>query len=289
VATVRSAGMTYSLNRLYTGDTGKEVYHALRIPGATGAGLAPSPIDNIKSEFTLIRDGANNSLYLIKGSSKALLVGTGGGAAGLARFVEKLTGKVPLEVIVTGDDPGQIGGLSQFSNRKIYLPKGSTIPRTGLRNVSEVGQGDTIQLGTDSAGRPVTIQVEPLAGHSRTGLTLLNVSDRVLLSGDALGTQAADGGLILHTSLADFATTLAAWRTRTDGKYDVVYTAHNFQWLTLPAFVDEVQNAVKRGQTEGDAAFTNSAAMPGHKVVKSAGAPEVVASIVLAETGSPSR
>ena len=58
----------------------------------------------------------------------------------------------------------------------------------------------------------------------------------MLLSGDTLGAQGAGGGLILHSKLADFAVSLAAWRTRTDGKYDLVYTAHNFQWLTLPAF-----------------------------------------------------
>ncbi len=292
VATVRSAGMTYALNRLYPANTRERGYHAIRLPGAVGNPPVPSPVDTIKTDLYLIRGGANNSLYLIKGSAKALLVGTGAGAPGLAGFVGKLAGKVPIEVIVTSDDPGQIGGLSQFAARQIYLPRGSAIARTGLEHVSEVGQGDTIILGTDRAGRPVTIQVEPLAGHSRTGLTLLDVNDRVLLSGDALGTQATDDGLILHDKLADFAASLAAWRARTDGKYDVVYTAHNFQWLTLPAFVDQVQNAVTRGITGGEEAFTDSTAMPGYKRIRSTGAAEVAASIVLAGAGeqtAPSR
>jgi glyoxylase-like metal-dependent hydrolase (beta-lactamase superfamily II) len=280
--------MTYALNRLYSAGAGERGYHAIRIPGTAGASPVPSPVDNIKTDFYLIRDGAGSSLYLIKGSARALLVGTGAGAPGLAGFIGKLVEKVPLEVIVTGDDPGQVGGLRQFADRKIYLPRGSAMPRAGLRSVAEVGQGDTISLGTDRAGRPVTIQVEPLSGHSRTGLTLLDVSDRVLLAGDALGAQAADGGLILHGTLADFAATLTGWRARTDGKYDVVYTAHNVQWLTLPAFVDQVQNAVTRGMTGGDAAFTNSTALPGCRVVKSTGSADVVASIVLAEAGAPS-
>jgi glyoxylase-like metal-dependent hydrolase (beta-lactamase superfamily II) len=139
----------------------------------------------------------------------------------------------------------------------------------GLTNVSQVGAGDTISLGTDTANRPVTIQVEPLAGHSATGLTLLDVSDRVLLSGDALGAQSATDGLVLNTPLPDFVTALSAWRAKTDGKYDVVYTAHNFQWFTLPAFVDQLQAAAVKGPA-GDV-----------KTIKSAGAADIVASIVL--------
>ena len=155
-----------------------------------------------------------NSLYLIVGSTKALLVGTGSGAPGLSSFVAKLAGKVPLEVTVTSDDPGQIGGLAQFSSHKVYLPKG--MPKGALQNVAEVGQGDLISLGVDSAG-PATIRVEPLSGHSALGLTLLDVSDRILLSGDALGAQAADAGLVLRSHLGDFLTALENWQTRTGG------------------------------------------------------------------------
>ena len=224
---------------------------------------------SIKTQFWMIRDGSDNSLYLIRGSGKCLLVGTGAGTPGLAAFVAKLTGSIPLEVIVTSDDPGQIGGLSQFAADKIYLPKGAAIPKTGLADVAEVGQGDTIGLGTDNDGRPVTIQVEPLAGHSATGLTLLDVSDRVLLSGDALGAQSTTDGLVLNEPLKDFTAALAAWRARTDGKYDVVYTAHNFEWLTLPAFVDNLQSAAVKGP-EGDA-----------KTIRSAGNRDTAASIEL--------
>jgi hypothetical protein len=84
-----------------------------------------------------------------------------------------------------------------------------------------------------------------------------------------LGAQAATDGLVLNTPLADFVTALAAWRAKTDGKYDVVYTAHNFQWFTLPAFVDQLQAAAVKGPV-GDA-----------KSIQSAGGADIVASIVL--------
>ncbi len=236
-------------------------------------------VANIKRRFYLIRDEAGNSLYLICGSQKALLVGTGSGAPGLFAFVSKLAGRAPVEVILTSDDPGQAGGLGQFVANKIYLPKG--MPHGGMSNVTEVGEGDTIDLGEDGAGRPARIQVEPLTGHSEKGLTLLDASDRALISGDALGAQAPDSGLLLNASLAEFAAAFQAWRTRTDGKYDVVYTSHNFQWFTLPEFVNQVNVALTRAMEGPEGTLTNSTAAPGRKVMRSPGGADVVASIVL--------
>jgi glyoxylase-like metal-dependent hydrolase (beta-lactamase superfamily II) len=271
IAKVNTGQMTYSLSMLYPAGAGGGTYHAIAIPGWSGTvDTARYPmVAGIKTGFYLIRDGANNSLYLIRGSAKSLLVGTGSGAPGLGAFVARLTGSTPLEVILTSDDAGQTGGLSQFAANKVYLPRGAAISKKGLRDVTEVGQGDTISLGTDGAGRPVAIQVEALSGHSATGLTLLDVSDRVLLSGDALGAQSATEGLFLNAPLGEFAAALSAWRSRTNGKYDVVYTAHNYQWFTLPAFVDQLQSAVATKLT------------PGQKLIKSTGAADVVASIIL--------
>jgi glyoxylase-like metal-dependent hydrolase (beta-lactamase superfamily II) len=147
---------------------------------------------------------------------------------------------------------------------------------------TSVADGDRIDLGVDRAGRPLVLEVHALAGHSPFGVTLLDPANRVLFGGDALGTQGPDAGLVLHAPLADFARALTAWRAATDGKYDVVYTAHNYQWLTSPAYVDELQKAAARGLAEGDAALIDSVQRPGARMVRSAGAADVVASIVLA-------
>jgi len=222
-------------------------------------------------------------MYLIKGSTKALLVGTGSGTPGIAAYARRLAGDLPLEVIVTSDDPDQIGGLRQFRGHKIYLPRARRIRTAGLTRVSYVGRGDVIDLGVDTAGRPARIEVHPLSGHSDAGLTLLSVSDRILLSGDALGEQFDGGGLILNDSLRRFDRALRRWRTRTDGRYDVVYTAHNYQWYTSPVYVDQVQEAVRAGLELGDAATIPSVRPPGYRMIRSTGGPDVVASIVLAD------
>jgi glyoxylase-like metal-dependent hydrolase (beta-lactamase superfamily II) len=281
-----SAGIVYSLGTLYPGgifggQTDPNAFHAIAIPGTWTMDPAVDAtfpaLDNVKTGFYLIRDGANNTLYLIKGSTKALLVGTGTGTPGLAAFVGRLTGDLPLEVIVTSNDRVQTGGLAQFTGRVIHVPRGA-----GLAGHA-VASGDTIDLGVDAAGRPAQIEVQSLSGHSKTGITLLSVSDRVLLSGDALGEQFNGGGLILHDTLPDFDAALRAWRPKTDGRYDSVYTAHNFQWYTSPAFVDQVQQAVTRGLELGDAATIPSVRPAGYRMIRSTGAADVVASIVLAE------
>jgi hydroxyacylglutathione hydrolase len=289
IATIDSAGVVYTFANLYPGgvlaSTGdKTKYHAIAIPGPSAPASANgryAAVDGIKSVVYLIRDYANESLFLVVGSAKALLIGTGTGTPGIATFVRNLAGRTPIEVIVTSDDEGQVGGLSQFAGTTIYLPKGMAAPTTA-RNATFVGAGERIELGTDRAGRPLALEVQPLIGHSASGITLLDATNRVLFGGDALGTQGADAGLILRTPLQTFADALRAWRAATDGKYDVVYTAHNYQWLTAAGYVDELQRAAERALTEGDAALVASTQLPGAKMIKSAGAADVVASIVMA-------
>src|ERR1019366_6458437 len=84
IAKVNTGQMTYGMNTIYPAGAGGGTYHAIQIPGWSGTvDFAKYPmVSNIKTNFYLIRDGGNNSLYLIRGSAKALLVGTGSGGPG---------------------------------------------------------------------------------------------------------------------------------------------------------------------------------------------------------------
>jgi hydroxyacylglutathione hydrolase len=284
IATVDSAQVVYTLGNLGPADAlDKTAYHAIAIPGPS-APPTPSgryaPVDGIKSTLHLIRDAGQETMYLIAGSTKALLIGTGTGTPGIAAFARKLAGALPVEVIVTSGDPGQIGGLSEFAGHTVYLPNGISVSAPELK-VVRLSSAATIDLGVDRAGRPLQLQVHPLSGHDAMGITLLDPVNRVLFSGDALGTQGNDAGLILREPLSWFAKSLESWRAATDGKYDVVYTAHNYEWFTPAAYVDSLHAAVKKGLAEGDAALVESTRMPGAKMIRSAGTPDIVASIVV--------
>ena len=158
IGTVDSAQTVYTLGNLYpggvfagTGDRTK--YHAVAIPGRVPATSNPryAAVDRIRCQLYLIRDYGNQTMYLIAGTNRALLIGSGEGTPGLATFVRNLVSRVPIDVIAMSDDPGQIGGLRQFVTSTVYVPRGMAAPQ-GVRNITYVGGGDRIDLGTDSTG-----------------------------------------------------------------------------------------------------------------------------------------
>ncbi|WP_432536591.1 MBL fold metallo-hydrolase [Kineococcus arenarius] len=266
---VRSARMTFSLANLYpggprAGDVGddSDAYHLVAIPGgyrsSPDADASYAFLDNIRTRLHMVRDSANQSLFLVSGSERALLVGTGRGTRGLADYVRGLVPGHPLEVLLTSDDTGQVGGLPQFAGHTVHLPAAAVVDTAGLAAVNLLHDGDLVPLGTDDAGRPVELEVYSLPGHSASSTTVLDPVSRVLFAGDALGEQGPGGGLTLHTPLEEFAAALAAWRRKTDGRYDTVHTAHNHQWHTSPEYVDNVQAAVADGIARGAAAHVAS-------------------------------
>jgi glyoxylase-like metal-dependent hydrolase (beta-lactamase superfamily II) len=268
-----SARMVFSLTNMYpggpTGGQGvKRDYHRVEIPSTYP--LEPTSdapyayLQNIKTQLTMIRDYATRSLFLMRGNSRALLIGTGAGTPGLADYVRRLlrgTG-LPLDVLLTSDDADQIGGLRQFAKNRVYVSADSSLTRRRHPDLVRLEAGDTIDLGRDSARRRVRLEVHPLAGHASEGLTLLDPVSRVLYAGDALGTQGT-AGLILTSTLTEFSTALAGWRTGTDRRYDTLYTAHNHQWFTRPAYVDSLAAAAAAGLAD-DGAFVASP-LPGHR------------------------
>lgn len=278
---IDSARVCFALNRI-TPD-GPKAYLAVQMSGFTSNRTRPQ-LAKIKSNFYLIRGLGEETIYLVKGQTRALLIGSGAGKPGLGELVRRLIGRTPVEVVVLSDDADQMGGLSQLAAKKVYVPKGMTMPAVAGAEMVAIGDGDTIDLGLNQEGRPLLFSVAGLTGHSKVGLTLVDESDRVLFSGHALGMQTPDGGLILNDTLENFSTALAAWRAKTDGKYDLVYTAKNFEWMTAAEFVDQVQDAASRGVKEGDAAMYNSIKPAGLRMVRSTRVDDAAASIVVAGT-----
>jgi glyoxylase-like metal-dependent hydrolase (beta-lactamase superfamily II) len=265
-----SAQTVYSLNTLYAPDEmPAAAYHVVRIPGPFPAKWVKSAelakVTSIKADFYLIRGPKGESLFLLKGSKEALLIGTGSGAPGLAAVVARLAGHTPLAVAISDDDPDQLGGLAQLHPRIVY-GAAQVAHAVEASAFSELQDGETIDLGTDAAGRPLALRADALTGHSDAGFTFLETGDRLLFGGDAIGTQGEY--LLLHVDPKDFATALANWRKKTDGRYDVVYTAHNPQWYTSPVYVDELSQAVELGSAQGSDGG-----------VKSHGKPDVVAGV----------
>ena len=158
-----------------TGGQGvKRDYHRVEIPSTYP--LEPTSdapyayLQNIKTQLTMIRDYATRSLFLMRGNSRALLIGTGAGTPGLADYVRRLlrgTG-LPLDVLLTSDDADQIGGLRQFAKNRVYVSADSSLSRsqTPRPGAGRSGRHDRSRprLGT-TAGPPGSAS----AGRSRHG------------------------------------------------------------------------------------------------------------------------
>ncbi|MDB5441430.1 MAG: hypothetical protein JWM33_3857 [Caulobacteraceae bacterium] len=254
IANVSTAGTVYTLSMLYRpGETPLDVWR----PAKLNDGAAPDPAATrpspVRSEVYLLR-GKDVSAYLVKGADRALLVRTAGAVAtpGLDAAAARLAGSMPVTSAV-------------------------------VAGAGAARDGQEIDLGLDKGGRPLKFEAYDLSGR----ITLLDVNDRLLFSGDALGTQGAAEGLVLEGALPAYAAALSAWRGRTDGKYDVVLTAGNYQWTTPPVFVDRLSDAVKAGlageglsDAPGRAGFKLSRAPAPAPAGGRAGATDSAASIV---------
>lgn len=277
-ATLRSAQIVYSLATMYPpGTTPAPAYHAIRIPSAYPQKWQITDAQKkalaIEAEMHLIRGPKGEVFHVLKGSKKTLLIGTGSGAPGLAAFVRRLIGKGPLEVALTDGEPDQTGGLAQLSPARIFAPAGAL----KNRSTTVLKEDDVIDLGLDKTGRPLQLKVQSFDASS---VTLLDENDRILFAGGALGVQGADSGWTPPGGARAYQATLAAWRAKTDGRYDIIYTSRNHQWFTSPVYVDQLSQALDKSMA-GGVATTPSKVKPGLQLVKSDGAADVVASVAV--------
>jgi len=232
-----SAQMVYSLSTLYRPGEAGDPYHAVRIPGSfkrdTGVASFDPRIDaisNIQSDFYLIRDSAGEALFLLHGSTSALLIGTGGGGPGLAAFLRSLAGDVPLDVAILDRDPRQSGGLPQLRPRHIYVAAANVlngVPATVLRD------GASIDLGLNRAGQPHTLEAASFQSDGAANLSLLNVADRVLFAGNAFEKPAAPPRMTMQMSKPEEdQAARAAWVTKMNSRFDLVYLASYARWYS---------------------------------------------------------
>jgi len=239
-----SAQIVYSLSALYRPGEAGEPYHAVRIPGnfkrETGVASFDARIDavsKIQSDFYLIRDSAGETLFLLHGSKSALLIGTGGGGAGLAAFVHSLVGDLPLDVAILDRDARQSGGLAQLHPRTVYVAASNVlngVPATVIHD------GGTIDLGLNSAGQPLTLEAASFQSDGAANLSLLNVADLVLFAGNAFEKPAAPPRMMMQRSNPEEdQAARAAWMTKMSGRFELVYLASNTRWYSAPKDLEE--------------------------------------------------
>lgn len=136
-----------------------------------------------------IEDFNNDSMYLVEGKEKALLIDTGLGGGDFRAMVESLT-TLPVELAVTHAHLDHMR-LSYLFDR-FYMSKKDLplVPRvqdafpentSAAGNVIDIRDGDVIDLGG------VEIEVAEVCGHTPGSVVFIDRTHKCVFTGDALG------------------------------------------------------------------------------------------------------
>ena len=137
-------------------------------------------------EHTWIGNGHlvyNESLYLVEGNDRALLIDAGTRIPGLDKIVAKITSK-PVTMMLTHAHGDHAGGVGPFP--EVYLNAGDmTIVPNNMRNyqgqIKYLNDGQVIDLG----GREIEVVFTP--GHTAGSTTFFDRARHYGFSGDAFG------------------------------------------------------------------------------------------------------
>lgn len=165
---------------------------------------------------------SNESLYLLEGNDKALLIDAGTNIKGLDKIVESITSK-PLTLVATHVHPDHTGpSIDVFSELFINPADTVGIPQFMPNYKGEVKflkDGETFDLG----GRKIEVVFTP--GHTPGSTTFIDKEAGFGFSGDSFGS----GNLLLTTNYSTLeATCKMMSKVMADSEIEKLYPGHYF-------------------------------------------------------------
>jgi hydroxyacylglutathione hydrolase len=193
-----------------------------------------------------VQEKTRDSMYLVEGSEKAALIDTGMGSGDLAGYVKTLT-KLPVIVLITHGHPDHTGQANQFST--IYFPQKDAgfKPRFDVSKAISLVGGQKIDLGGKE------IEVIEVPGHTAGSVAFLDVKDRMIFTGDAIGSSYVWNHIGGARPLVEFLDAVRKLETR-QAEFDGIYGGHYWQsgHKPLPAsYVSDMRKATE-GVFSGD-------------------------------------
>ena len=149
-------------------------------------------------EHTWIGNGHrtyNESLYLVEGNDRAVLIDAGTRVPGLDKIVAGITSK-PVTMILTHGHGDHVGGVGPFP--EVWIgPADEQMLRNSQRryqgHIKHLTDGETIDLG----GRKLEVMFTP--GHTSGSVTFFDKANHYGFSGDAFGST----NLLVFTYLSN--------------------------------------------------------------------------------------
>ena len=183
-----------------------------------------------------IEDNNHVRFFLLTGFKEALLVDSGMDVSNVKEIARSLT-SLPLSLINTHADRDHVGANKEFETFYMHPSEASNNYKTqGMDGeFTPVENGDVIDLG----GR--MLEIIDLPGHTPGSIGLLDIKNRVLISGDPI----QDGMIFMfgiqreiHAYLSSLKK-LDAYRSR----FDTIYPSHG-SFPVKPELIDRLYDAV---------------------------------------------
>ena len=168
--------------------------------------------------------------FLLKGTEKALLVDTGMTVRHAREIASALTG-LPVMLLNTHADGDHTGCNDEFESFYMHPADEAHYRKSGKAGkLVPVQDGDELDLG----GRK--LKIIHLPGHTPGSIAVLDVSHRVLISGDPIQTHGRIFMFGEHRNMPDYIRSLEKLATMT-GSFDEIWPSH----ADLPVYPDAIR------------------------------------------------
>ena len=195
-----------------------------------------------------IEDGGVR-FFLLAGTEKALLIDSGMMVSNAKEIAEGLT-SLPISLLNTHADRDHIGSNEEFEVFYMHSAEEPIYRRSGKPGtIIPLADGDMIDLG----GR--VLKIMELPGHTPGSIAVLDVENRVLISGDPI----QENGRIFmfgdHRNMNEYIRSLEQLEKR-KGEFDEIWPSH----ARIPISPDLIQKlydgakSILAGRVQGTAA-----------------------------------
>ena len=165
-----------------------------------------------------IEDGGVR-LFLLAGEEKALLIDSGMNLKNAKDVAAGLT-DLPISLLNTHADRDHIGSNEQFESFYMHPAEEPVYRRSGMSGtVMPVEDGDVLDLGRRE------LRIIHLPGHTPGSIAVLDVGNRVLISGDPIQEHGRIFMFGDHRNLKDYAASLKRLETFAD-QFDEIWPSH---------------------------------------------------------------
>jgi glyoxylase-like metal-dependent hydrolase (beta-lactamase superfamily II) len=218
----------------------------------------------------MARDSDNDKMFLIRGTTKCVLIDSGQGRGQLTKYLSQFTGGLPIEVIFTHNHGDHIGQADQFIRdsiehigepdrpQAVKLLESRGIPDDVIaKHLLAIHDGDRVSLGD----RSLVIYAVP--GHTKGSIVIFDEKNGWLFSGDSYGSNSPtipDALWLQWTQvpLDGYLSVVKTSRAHFRGKVKYMMTGHNDHPLVGETYLDNLEAALQSLMDQGDAVLVPS-------------------------------